>query len=381
MVLPDSCASRRGFITWAMVKALPAIASRKEIVERAKDGGEKIAAVLPVHYPRGLLRACGFLPIEVWGPPRRDTTLGDGHLQAYTCSVVRSGLSFLLQGKLDVVDAVLVPHTCDSLQGLASVLIDFIKPAQPVLTQYYPRNEGPSALPFFAAELRKVGEGLSAVSERHPSDEELHAAIDGEEAADAALAELYQRRTRLNLSAMDFYKLVRSREYLPAEVFEPLARGVLAEVGGEACVEGVPVLLSGMMPEPMSVLDVLEEAGAAIVADDLACGSRRLYPAAKNADPYLRMAQRLLGAVADPTRGSSVKARADHVVTMAKAAGVQVAIFYEVKFCEPEQFYLPLTKKALAQAGVRSVVVEVDICEELPGQVITRLEAILEAAS
>jgi len=129
------------------------------------------------------------------------------------------------------------------------------------------------------------------------------------------------------------------------------------------------------------VLDVLEEAGAAIVADDLACGSRRLYPAAKNADPYLRMAQRLLGAVADPTRGSSVKARADHVVTMAKAAGVQVAIFYEVKFCEPEQFYLPLTKKALAQAGVRSVVVEVDICEELPGQVITRLEAILEAAS
>ena len=45
--------------------------------------------MFPIHYPRPLLRAFGLLPVEVWGPPGVDATLGASRLQAYACSIVR----------------------------------------------------------------------------------------------------------------------------------------------------------------------------------------------------------------------------------------------------------------------------------------------------
>ncbi len=99
-----------------------------------------VAAVFPIHYPRELLRAFGVLPVEVWGPPAVEADYGATHLQPYLCSIVRNGLSFLLAGGLDVVDLLVVPHACDSLQGLGSILLDFVTPRQPVLPIYLPRG-------------------------------------------------------------------------------------------------------------------------------------------------------------------------------------------------------------------------------------------------
>ena len=79
-----------------------------------KEG--RVAAVLPVHNPRALLRAHGFLPVEIWGPPGHALASGDVHLQAYTCSVVRHALAFISDGGLQGrADCVVVPHACDSL--------------------------------------------------------------------------------------------------------------------------------------------------------------------------------------------------------------------------------------------------------------------------
>ena len=91
------------------------------------------------------------------------------------------------------------------------------------------------------------------------------------------------------------------------------------------------------------------------------------------------MAQSLLGAPPDTTRGSSVEARVSHLRQLAADTGVQAAVFYVVKFCEPEQFYLPLVRKALERVGVRTVSLETDIADPLPGQAITRLEALMES--
>ncbi len=53
------------------------IPSRGEVIASHREAGGKVAAVLPVHNPRALLRAFNLLPVEVWGPPGMDTTAGD----------------------------------------------------------------------------------------------------------------------------------------------------------------------------------------------------------------------------------------------------------------------------------------------------------------
>ena len=194
--------------------------SRKEVATDWTEKGGRIAAVYPIHYPRELLRAFGVLPMEVWGPPGIRTASGNRHLQAYTCSIVRGGLSFLLDGGVEIADLIVVPHACDSLQGLGSLLIDFVDERQPVLTVYSPRGGGPEAkIDFLTRELGAVFERLVEIVGDRPDDAVLREATDREARADALLARLLSSRRSVDLGERDFYRLVRSREYLPAEQF------------------------------------------------------------------------------------------------------------------------------------------------------------------
>lgn len=360
-----------------MELTLPTIPSRIGTIRVWKETGGGIAAVLPIHSPRALLRAFGLLPVEVWGPPQVNAAYSAAHLQPYVCSIVGNALSFLHIGGLDVADVLVVPHACDSLQGLGSILLDFVRPPQPVFPFYLPRGRRESDLQFLADECRALYRGLEGVTGRSPSDGELMECVHREEEADALLTELYRRRPDLPLTDRAFYHLVRAREYLPAETFAELARAALdlppADPG-----DRVPVLLSGIVPEPMALLDALTEMNAVVVADDLACCGRRLYPAGTSSDPFRRMAERILNGPPDCTRGSPIAERLQHLIGMARRTGARGVVFYDVKFCEPELFDLPLLRRGLQEAGLPSVAIEVDLNEPLSHQTLTRIEAFLE---
>jgi benzoyl-CoA reductase/2-hydroxyglutaryl-CoA dehydratase subunit BcrC/BadD/HgdB len=354
------------------------IPRRWETIEAHQAQGGKIAAVFPIHYPRALFRAFDLLPVEVWGPPAIDPGLGVTHIQPYICSVVRNGLAFLLAGGLDVADVIVVPHTCDSLQGLGSILLDFVRPRSLVLPLYLPRGRRESDLDFLTAELRAAYRQLETSTGRAPAPEGLLAAVHREEAADAHLAELHLARRHLGLSNSDFYRLIRSREYLPAEAFTRLAQQALSHPGPPDPRPAVPILLSGIIPEPPTLLDAIADLGGAVVGDDLASCGRRLYPPGRSDDPFRRMAERIIHAPPDPMRGSPIQDRARHLLDLADRTGARSVIFYEVKFCEPELFDLPLLQRELQGAGIPSVIIEADLNDSLSGQTLTRIGALLE---
>jgi benzoyl-CoA reductase/2-hydroxyglutaryl-CoA dehydratase subunit BcrC/BadD/HgdB len=359
------------------VAALSAVPRRSEIVRTQRERGGWIAAVLPIHYPRALLRAFDILPVEVWGPPGVDVSYGAIHLQPYVCSIVRNALSFLQTGGLDVSDLIIVPHACDSLQGLGSILIDFVRPKQPILPLYLPRGRRASDLAFLADEFRSLYRRLEEITHRSPADAELMDCIRSEEAADELLAQLHQRRKHLALTDIQLYRLIRAREYLPAEMFSELARAALAQVA-ETPRQGIPIILSGIVPEPMSLFESLSDMGGLVAADDLACCGRRLYPRGSSDDPFRHLAESLLNAPADSTRGQPIEERLEHLVQLSRTSGAKGIVFYDVKFCEPELFDLPGLRKGLQAAGLPSATIEVDINDALSHQTLTRLEAFLE---
>ncbi|MGD1995567.1 MAG: 2-hydroxyacyl-CoA dehydratase family protein [Anaerolineae bacterium] len=354
-----------------------AIPRRLEVISDHKEGGGFVAAVLPIHYPRGLLRAFDILPVEIWGPPKVDASYGAAHLQPYVCSIVRNALSFLQTGGLDVADFLIVPHACDSLQGLGSLLIDFVNPDQPVFPIYIPRGERESDIDFLADEFRDLYRQLTTKTGRGPSEADLLESIHREEEADQLLSDLHGSRERLPLTDAAFYRLVRSREYLPAEMFAELAQGAAGQ-SAETRRDGVPILISGIVPEPMALLEAITEMGGAVVADDLASCGRRLYPRGRSVNPFRRMAERILQAPPDSTRASSIHDRTEHLLDLVRTFGAKGVIFYDVKFCEPELFDIPALRRELQDSGIPSVVVEVDIGDPLSHRILTRLEAFLE---
>jgi benzoyl-CoA reductase/2-hydroxyglutaryl-CoA dehydratase subunit BcrC/BadD/HgdB len=348
--------------------------SRREVIDREHRTGRRVAAVLPYHYPRPLLRAHGFHPIELWGPPGVPRDEGGRHFQAYTCDIVTRATAFLLRGGLEGVDAMLIPHTCDALQGMGSVLGDFVRPALPVLTLYLPRGRRSADREFLAEELRRLGAALSAVSGALPGPNDWAEAFAVEDAADRALADLYARRPRLTAADRDFYTVVRAREYLPAEDFPALAASLPeGEPPG-----GVGLMLSGIVADPLDFFDHLALFGARVVADDLAGGSRRLYPAATSGDPCERLAARLLGGPPDPTRGDLIADRARWLIAQMAASGARGLVVYDPKFCEPELFDLPLLRRHLGAAGYPVLHIEMELQGALSQQTLTRLEAFVE---
>jgi hypothetical protein len=286
---------------------------------------------------------------------------------------VQNALSYLLSGGLDVTDLFLVPHACDSLQGLGSILIDFVKPRQPILTLYLPRGKRISDFDFLADELRSAYNRLVEITTLTPSETDMMDCILREESADMALSQLHRDRP---FSSERLYRLIRSREYLPSESFLEITRRAIST--GESTGDGIPVLLSGIVPEPMILFRALIELGAKVVADDLACCGRRLYPEGKSKEPFHRMAERILGASPDPMHGSSIGERLEYLLNLIRVSNVCGVIFYEVKFCEPELFDLPQLRQALRQAGIPSIVIEVDLNDELAQPVLNRIAAFLE---
>jgi benzoyl-CoA reductase/2-hydroxyglutaryl-CoA dehydratase subunit BcrC/BadD/HgdB len=351
--------------------------SRSSIAQDHKDRGGLVAAVLPIHYPRSLLRAFDIHPVEVWGPPQIDASLAASHLQAYVCSIARNALAFLLSGGLDVVDLIMVPHACDSLQGLGSILIDFVNPGQDVIPLYLPRGRGDLQINFLIEELHAVCDRLRKITSQSPSDDVLLQHVQQEEAADKILGELHKQRRNLPHSTFDFYRLVRAREFLPADQFAAVGAEAL-KLSARRESKHIPILMSGIVPEPMNLLRSITEAGGEVVGDDFAACGRRLYPAGRSRDPFRRMAERLLGGPPDPTLGSPISTRLEHLLDMTRRAGARGVVFYSVKFCEPETFDLPLLRKGLKAAGVPSLAIEIDLSDPLSHQARTRIEAFLE---
>lgn len=359
-------------------EGLPPIPGRLEVARAQHERGGLVAAVLPIHYPRALLRAFNVLPIEVWGPPNVDATRAASHLQPYVCSIVRNALAFLETGGLQVADLLIVPHACDSLQGLGSILIDFVRPRQPVLPFYMPRTRAAEGAAFLADELRALYRRLAEVTGMAPSEADVIQSIRDEEAVDALVRRILERRSTLPLTTFGFYRLIRSREFLPLDSFAELAEAILAMSPIGTQPPRIPIMISGIVPEPMDMLRAVDALGAFVVADDLACSGRRLYPAGTSQDPFGRLAESLLGGPPDPTRGSSIQDRLDHLLRLAESTGARGVVFHDVKFCEPELFDLPALRRGLRESGLPSIAVEVDLNDPLSHQARTRLEAFLE---
>ena len=352
----------------------PELPRRSAVLQAARNQGQSVIAVLPFHYPQALLRACGFHPMEIWGPPHVTAILDDEHFQEYACSIVRNATQFLKTELAGLVDAILIPHTCDSLQGMASVLQGFARTA-PVLTLYLPRGRRDSDLVYAQAELKQLAQRLSHISGVTPTDQELHAAMDLEDQAMDAHRQVMAHRRQYAASDRALFSVLRSREYLAPQAFlDQIATLPVAETPDARA----GVFLSGIVPEPMAVFDLLNDNGVIVVGDDLACGSRRLYQRFDDPDPFVRMARQMLSMAPEPTISPPLSERNAFILDRLQSTGARGLLIYDVKFCEPEAFYVPLLEKATRAAGFPCLHLEVELERHVPDQIQTRIGAFLE---
>jgi len=357
--------------------------TRKEYLIRQKEEkGLKLFGIFPAYYPKEILWAMNVLPVEVWDPPL-EFNHANAHLQPYICSVVKLGLELILQGKCKTIDGFLFPHTCDSIQNLASIVSDYLNLDIPCYFFYHPKA------PYSAASRRYYLEELNGLVTRLEKQlgmldfSALKQQVKKGNKVTALIKEAYRLRAcnELRASNTDFYQVIRGGEYLHPDDFLPMLEGFLSTSRGNGR-KGPSVVLSGIMPNPPEILKILDEKGVKVVDDDLLnCGRRLLAPESQNEDPFEAMVENYFGMSPCTTKNSSLKARADYLfkkIEQSKAKGI---IFYMVKFCETELFDVPYLIEELKKRGLATLLVDCEVNQGLSGQLETRVEAFVEMIS
>lgn len=355
---------------------------RKRHIEEQRSQNRRALAVLPIHYPKEILTALDILAVELWGPPGPPRGPGAGRVQAYVCPIVRNATAFIEAGFVDGVDGILFPHTCDSIQGLATLAADFGLTRKPCFTFIQPKGEDRPALrTFLRRELRSLADKLAAWSGRRVDPDALRRAIELHRRIDALRARLLDNRRRLAMTDTALYALLRRGEWLwPEDHLDELETAV-TNLDEEPVQHGIPLLVTGYVPEPAGLLEHLEEAGAFVAADDWAAVGRRVVRWGTRPlpeDPWDALVELRLGAPPCSTQGSNQPRRVDHLERLYLNGGAQGAILHMMKFCEPELFDLPAIRRRFERMGAPVLVLETELESELSGQALTRVEAFVE---
>ena len=353
--------------------------TRQDALDAHRRQGLPTLAVLPIHYPREVLESLDILGIELWGPPG---PLPDGpseRIQPYVCSLVRNAMAFVDAGGLDGVDGILFPNTCDSMMGLASMVPDMGVWVRPVFHLHLPRSDTYGDA-FLRTEVERLWRDLAEAFDRAPDEDRLAEAIEVRKRIEAAQRQLRRHRRELPLTERELMELLRRDSFVPAAEHLAELEAALARRGEGAPRTGPGLLVSGIVPEPMALLDVLEDAGAVIVAEDYAAVGRRItqLDPGVTAPPLELTARRMAARPPCSTTNTEQQRRADQLVRLARGSEAAGLLVHNVRFCEPELFDVPALKARMEEEGIPALFLDTEVERELPGAITTRLEAFLE---
>jgi bzd-type benzoyl-CoA reductase N subunit len=351
------------------------------------ESGRKVVGTFCSYAPEEIIVAAGAHPFRIFGTGEK-IRLAEAHLQSYCCSLVRGSLEDALAGRLAFLDGVVFPHTCDTIQRLSDIWrlnvggcfhLDLVLPA---------KLDTESARLYLVDVLHRFREELGKKLGVKIDDDDLRRAIILSNRIRGALTRIYELKCDRPeiMKGSDLHALVRCAMIMDrvrvASLIEEIAAALETKDAGETAVSGPPkkrLILSGGVCNHPDIYTIIEEAGGAVVGDDLCTGSRYFSGLIdEKAEPIAAIAERYQERVVCPAKHRGLTDRADHLVHLAREKRAQGVVFFLLKFCDPHAFDYPYLKEALDKAGIASMVIEVEDRLPADGQLRTRFETFVE---
>ena len=355
----------------------------KTIAETKKETGKDLVGVFPIRTPEEVVYAAGCVPIGMWGG-HTEITLADKYLQSFCCSIMRINLEYALRGVYNDVKAVLIPTFCDTMKCIVENW-KLALPQVPTIAFAYPQHHKLQAgMEFTIDEIKRV---------KHELELALHKIITNEEVEEAFRVYEDWRKTMREFTALAAqhpeiitakkrYAIIKAGCYMDKAVYTKLVKeineGLKSE--GPSTFKGTRAIVTGIMMEPVDVLDIFEENNIAIVGDDLAIGSRLWRTPAREdvEDVYQKMAYMIRDIEGDTFFFDQEKKKGQMLIDMTKAMHADACIVMMMKFCDPEEFDYPILKKQMEKASIPLIYLEVDQQMESYEQLRTRVQSFAE---
>ena len=351
---------------------------------RKHRGGKVVGCVhcMPNYVPEEILDASGILPVGIWGasvPVAR----ADALMQPFACSMARTALELGLEGHLEVLDGMAFSTCCDTLKNLAEIWKGHF-PEQPVHSVIFPAQQRrEAAATYLAAELDRF-RAVAGAWGKPADDAALSKSLGKYEDDRRAMREMavFRMESPELIAAREASLVVTAASMMDRGEHAAMVRELIEALPqrGQRVKPGRRIVLSGTLPLPLIVGDIIEECGGMVVADDLGLGAKYYeLELPDEGDPIARLTAMLLSHSPVSTIHPKSGLRARHLLDLANACGAEAIVFNATKFCEPEFFDHPNLKKDLDAAGMPSMLLETELGSTASGALSTRIGAFLES--
>ena len=366
----------------ALLEQFKAIAGdpRKAVADHLAETGKGAIGMMPIYAPEELVHATGFLPVGLWGGSL-PVTKARAYLPPFACSVMQQVMELECEGAYDDLATVVFSVPCDTLKCMSQKW----KGTSPVLVFTHPQNRGlEAANRFLEREYAILKEKLENVTGVKITNAALEHSIQVYNENRAVMREFSVLAAQYPqvISAVDRHAVFKSRLFIEKSRHTALVKQLMeaVRVAEPQPWTGKKVVVTGILLEPNGLLELFDQLGLAIVADDLAQESRQIRVDVPEGDeaPLYRLAR-----VWQKMYGCSVatdiqKQRGPMLLDMVRKTGADAIVVAMMKFCDPEEWDYPIYYKQFEAQGVRNLMIEVDQESTSFEQIHTRLQSLVE---
>ncbi|MCB2187952.1 MAG: 2-hydroxyacyl-CoA dehydratase family protein [Deltaproteobacteria bacterium] len=359
-------------------------------LEEAKAAGRKVVGIYCVFAPKELVRAVGAIPVGLCGKKEDPIPAAEKTLPANLCPLIKSSYGYAVTDTCPFnhrADFVIGETTCDGKKKMYELLAR----VKPVYLMHMPhRQDDAASLAYWQEEVGRLKEYLERQTGQEITPEELSRQIRLHNRKRRLLQELVSLNTGevLPITARDTLLVMESKSYAAdLEAYVALLEELIAELrdmqarGAAAVPAGAPrVLFTGCPIGKGSekLLAVLEEAGAAVVAQEHCSGIKAFHHLVdEEGDPLEALARRYLATPCSCMTPN--RPRLELLADLAQEFRAQGAVDLTWQFCHTYNVEAQLVKEHLRETRDLPVLhLESDYSQADREQLRVRVEAFLE---
>lgn len=330
--------------------------------EKYLASGKKIVLTAPVYTPEEIIHSMGMVPMGAWGG---DLELNEAkkYFPAFICSIMQSIVELGMKGIYEGVSAIVIPSLCDSLKVLGENW-KYAVPSIPFIPMTYPQNRKPAfGIAYTKAGYQRVISDLEKATGAKFDDAKLSDSLKIYNDHNQVMRELVSELSKhSSINATQRSDIFKSAYFMLKEEHTKLVKELLTSLKEEPIEQSkIKIMTSGILADSPSLLEIIDQNGLQIVADDVAAESRQYRTDAKTAATALDSLAEKFAAMDDCSVLYDVeKKRISRIVNEAKETGAKGVLVILTKFCDPEEFDYPILKKACETQNLPILLIEVD---------------------
>ena len=355
---------------------------RKAMDDYKKETGKGAVGIMPVYCPEEIVHAAGYLPIGMWGAQKKQISKARTYLPPFACSIMQSVMELQLEGVYDDLEAVIFSVPCDTLKCMSQ---KWNRPV-PAIVFTHPQNRKiakDAANVFAREEFNIVKEKLEDILDVHISNKAIKNSIAVYNENRAACREFSDVAAEYAavVTPSDRHAVIKARWFMEKSRHTALVKELIAALKAEPAPEfkGKKIIVTGIQVEPYDVLDIFQENGFAIVADDLAQETRNFRQDVPDDDDALMALARAWNEFDGCSLATDAnKPKGQMIIDAVQKYGADAVVVCMMKFCDPEEFDYPILLQEFEAAGVKNLYIEVDQESTAFEQVKTRIQTFAE---